>query len=240
MHGTIKRSLRRGWARFWMGHSGSGAFGRLATRLASWRVEPYKGRIALARLSPRGYVSPSARLSRSQLSLGKNVFIDDGVVVFQNGGGAVQIGDRVLLCRDVIVEIGPGGGLTIGPDTGIQARCVLTAYEAPIRIGRGVQIAPHCAFFSYDHGIAPGELISRQPLTTRGPIVVDDDAWLGTGATVLSGVRIGKGAVVGAGSLVTRDVPEGAVAIGSPARVVKMRSELDGATELMLPEAIRR
>jgi acetyltransferase-like isoleucine patch superfamily enzyme len=54
---------------------------------------------------------------------------------------------------------------------------------------------------------------------------VDDDAWLGVGVIVLSGVRIGKGAVVGAGAVVTHDVPDGAVVAGVPARIVKMRIE---------------
>ena len=50
-----------------------------------------------------------------------------------------------------------------------------------------------------------------------------DDAWLGYGVIVLDGVRIGKGAVVGAGSVVTEDIPDGGIAVGVPARVVKMR-----------------
>ena len=54
---------------------------------------------------------------------------------------------------------------------------------------------------------------------------MDDYAWLGVGVIVLSGVRIGKGAVVGAGSVVTRDIPDGGVAVGVPARVIKMRDE---------------
>lgn len=53
-----------------------------------------------------------------------------------------------------------------------------------------------------------------------------DGAWLGVGVIVLGGVRIGAGAVIGAGSVVTQDVPDGAIAVGVPARVVKMRSEL--------------
>ena len=56
--------------------------------------------------------------------------------------------------------------------------------------------------------------------------MIEDDAWLGVGVIVLSGVRIGKGAVIGAGAVVSRDVPDGAIAMGVPARVVKMRAEL--------------
>jgi acetyltransferase-like isoleucine patch superfamily enzyme len=63
-------------------------------------------------------------------------------------------------------------------------------------------------------------------LKTKGGIVVGDDVWLGFGVVVLDGVRIGKGAVVGAGSVVTRDIPDNAIAVGVPARVVKMRGDM--------------
>ena len=53
-----------------------------------------------------------------------------------------------------------------------------------------------------------------------------DHSWLGTGVIVLGGVRMGKGVVIGAGSVVTKDVPDGAIAVGVPARVVKMRKDL--------------
>jgi acetyltransferase-like isoleucine patch superfamily enzyme len=92
-----------------------------------------------------------------------------------------------------------------------------------IQIGCGVQIAPNCAFYPYDHGFARGQLIMEQPCKTKGGIIIDDDAWLGHGVIVLDGVRIGKGAVIGAGSVVTNDIPDGAIASGIPSRVVKMR-----------------
>ena len=86
-----------------------------------------------------------------------------------------------------------------------------------------MEIAPNCAFYPYDHGIEPGQLVAAQPVRTKGGISIGDGAWLGFGVIVLDGVRIGKGAVVGAGSVVMHDVPDGAVAFGVPARVIKMR-----------------
>jgi acetyltransferase-like isoleucine patch superfamily enzyme len=67
-------------------------------------------------------------------------------------------------------------------------------------------------------------------MTTRGGITIEDDVWIGFGAVVLDGVHIGSGAVIGAGSVVTRDVPAQAVVAGSPARVLKYRSGLGVAT----------
>jgi acetyltransferase-like isoleucine patch superfamily enzyme len=80
--------------------------------------------------------------------------------------------------------------------------------------------------YPYNHGVAPDKPIRQQPLESKGDIIIEDEAWLGVGVTVLDGVRIGKGAVVGAGSVVTKDIPEGAIAFGVPARVIRMRGEI--------------
>lgn len=221
----IGKRLRWIWVNFWLARSGWGFFGRIAARLAACGYPPYKGRLALARIQPKGYIAATAEISHTRLTLGKNVFIGDGVIIHQHEeGGPVELGDRVILFDEIIVETMEGGGLRIGADTAIQPRCHFTTAVAPIRIGNGVQIAPQCAFYSYDHGIVPGELIRNQPLQSKGPIIIEDDAWLGFGVIVLAGVRIGKGAVIGAGSVVTHDVPDGAVAVGAPAVVVRMRS----------------
>lgn len=58
---------------------------------------------------------------------------------------------------------------------------------------------------------------------TNGPIVLDDDVWIGDAAVIMSGVHIGQGAVIGAGAIVTTDIPPYAIAVGSPAKVIKYR-----------------
>lgn len=221
------RTLTRSWTRFWMRYAGLSGFGRIATRLATWFARPHKARTYLARLNPQGYIAPSVTIYHSDLRLGANVFIDDRVTIFQaKNGGSVELGDRVAILKDTILETGYGGHLTIGAETWIHPHCQVNAYKAPIQIGANVQIAPNCAFYPYNHGLVPGELIKNQPLQTKGGIIIDDDAWLGFGVIVLSGVRIGKGAVIGAGAIVTDNIPDGAIAVGAPARVVKMRSDL--------------
>jgi acetyltransferase-like isoleucine patch superfamily enzyme len=223
---VIHQAIRK-WAKFWMRYSGINASGRLATRLATWFAPPYKARTYLSRLNTRGYISPDASIHHEHLHLDNNVFIGDRVVIFRaKNGGPVKIGKASHIHRDSIIETGQGGSLLIGADTHIQPRCQFSAYVGSIIVGSGVQIAPNCAFYPYNHGFAPDELIKNQPLQTKGGIIIDDDAWLSVGVIVLDGVRIGKGAVVGAGSVVTRDIPDSAIVAGVPARVVKMRSEL--------------
>jgi acetyltransferase-like isoleucine patch superfamily enzyme len=220
-------ALARFWARFWLRFAGLSASGRLACRLASWFAPPHKARVILAQMSPKGYIEPTATIYHSNLRLGAHCFVGDRVLIFQRkDGGPVELGDRVYIYRDTIIETGLGGYLTVGNQSSIHPRCQLNANVAPIQIGSGVMIAPNCAFYSYDHGLAPDRPVRHQPLHTKGPIVISDEAWVGVGATVLSGVRIGKGAVIGAASVLTNDVPDNAIAVGSPARVVKMRKDL--------------
>ena len=213
------------WVRFWMCFAGASPLGRVATWLATWFMPPFYNRLYLARLNLRGYISPRATIYHSDLRLGAHVYIDDRVLIYQEkDGGAVELGDGVHVNRDTIIQTGLGGSLTIGANTHIQPRCQFSAYKAPIQIGCCVDIAPNCAFYPYNHGFAAGRSIREQPLQTKGGIFVDDEAWLGVNVIVLHGVRIGKGSVIGAGSVVTQDVPEGAIAFGVPAHVVAMRS----------------
>ena len=218
------------WAAVWMRCAGLSPVGRVATRLATWFAPPHKARQYLARLYRHGYVSPSAVIHHRDLHLGAKIFIDDRVLLFQrHGGGPIRLGNGASIYRDVIIETGCGGSVTIGAGAAIHPRCQLMANVAPIQIGSGVAMAPNCAVYSYDHGVAPNEEMMHQPLQSKGPVRIGDGAWLGVGVIVLSGVRIGKGAVIGAGSVVVQDVPEGAIAVGVPARVVKMRSDVESS-----------
>src|SRR5688500_6889143 len=97
--------LHWSWVRFWMRVAGIRYCRRVATRLAVLCAPPYFQRHALADLNPRGFIAPGATLSGSALRLGANVFIDDGVLLYQDQkGGAIEIGDRVRLQDDTYVQ----------------------------------------------------------------------------------------------------------------------------------------
>ena len=218
--------LQRRWGWFWMKFAGLSKLGRAAVWCATLFAPPYKGRTYLAHITKNNYIAPNATIFHNDLELAKNIFIGERVVVYQaHNGGAVKIGERTHLHQEIIIETGDGGGLIIGNDTHIQPRCQFSAYKGNIIIGSNVQIAPFCAFFFFFHGFESSKRIQDQQLHTKGGIVIEDDAWLGVGAIVLDGVRIGKGAVVGAGAVVRADIPDGSIATGVPARVVKMRKD---------------
>jgi acetyltransferase-like isoleucine patch superfamily enzyme len=244
----LSRLVRTLWTRGFMALTALPVGRRLFMRLAAWPVPPYKGPVSLAARGLHGYIAASAQIYRREdVSLARGVFIDERVTIGQMpwGAGPVSLGPNVHIMRDSILEIGPGGSISIGSDTHIQARCHLTSYVAPIEIGNNVEIAPNCALFSYNHGIEPGELIQRQPLQSKGGIYIEDDVWLAVGVVVLDGVRIGRGAVVGAGAVVTRDVPSQAIVAGVPARVIGSRSQKlgsarDSAAGPAIDDAFRR
>jgi len=218
----INKSIHKKWARFWLKFSGLNPVGRFATRVATLFSPPYKAKTYLARLNRRGYISPKASIFHANLHLGENVFVGEGVLIYQSkGSGTVTVGDRSYLHRETIIETGFGGHLNIKADTHIQPRCQFSAYLGSIIIGSGVQIAPSCAFYPYNHCFASDKPIKNESLQTKGGIFIEDEAWLGYGVIVLDGVKIGKGAVIGAGSVVNQNIPAGAIAAGVPARVLK-------------------
>jgi len=90
---------------------------------------------------------------------------------------------------------------------------------APIVIGDDVQIGPSVQLLTPTHPLDPE--LRRAKWEAAEPITIGDNVWLGGGAIILAGVDIGKNTVVGAGAVVTRSLPEGVVAVGSPARVVR-------------------
>ncbi len=196
----------------------------MASSFACWNIPPHKGRIILAQRTPRGFIEPGATLYHDELYLGKHCYIGDRVMIFQRPRGrAVHLGNHVYIFRDCILETGYDGSLIIDDSASIHPRCQINAYVDDIRIGKGVMLGPNCALYSYDHGIALEKPIREQPLQGKGAVVINDEAWLGVGVTVLGGVVIGKGAVIAAGSVVTLNVPENAIAAGIPAKVIGMR-----------------
>lgn len=162
-------------------------------------------------------------------SLGADCRIDPSVSVMRYGQrtGVVSLADAVsiyaqtrLVLGDVMAD--PCVGIRIGARTIINVGGYLSG-EGGLEIGEDVLIGPHAKLLSAGHAIDEGDLIISRNRITRGKIVVEDGAWIGAGAMVLEGVKIGRGAVVAAGALVRQDVPEGMVAAGMPAVLIRSR-----------------
>lgn len=199
-------------------------WGRFSVRMAVLFAPAYKARYYLSKLNKVGYISYYAEIFHTGLSMGKKLFIGDRVVLYSaDQSGCIELGDAVHLYSDIIIETALDGRVSIGSETHIQARCKLAGVVGSIIIGERVEIAANCAFYPYNHAIVLDIPIRKQGITSKGNIIIGDDAWLGYGVIVLDGVRIGAGAVIGAGSVVTCDVPDNAIAVGNPARVIRQR-----------------
>jgi acetyltransferase-like isoleucine patch superfamily enzyme len=213
-----------------MRYAGLNLFGRIATGLATLFAPPHKERIYLSRMNPQGYISLRAKLFHRELYLGQHLFMDDHALIFQRrDGGPIKIGKKVAIFRYNILETGYGGSLNIEDNVSIHPKCQINAYVSHIHIGRGTMLAPCCALYSYDHGLAENQSIRTQALRSHGGIRIGEEAWLGYGGIVLDGVTIGDGAVIGAGSVVNRDIPDYAIAAGNPGRVVKYRRDVEAS-----------
>ncbi len=118
--------------------------------------------------------------------------------VKMHGKSDISIGNNC--CINSFVHIWGGGGVVIG---------------------NNVMIASHVSITSLTHDYNSASM--RFSPIIKKPVIINDDVWIGSGAIILPGISIGKGAVIGAGTVVTKDIPENAVVVGNPSRILKIR-----------------
>lgn len=160
----------------------------------------------------------------NRISFGNRVAIDDNVLLDASGAGdeGLVLGDDVIVSRNCVIQ-GKTGPVKLGNKVDIGCNTILTSGNG-IYVGSSVLIAGNCYIgggrYVTDRTDIP---MMEQGIFSKGPVVIEEDVWLGAGVTVLDGVKIGRGSIVGAGALVTKDLPAYSVAVGVPAKVVKSR-----------------
>jgi acetyltransferase-like isoleucine patch superfamily enzyme len=168
------------------------------------------------------------------LVLGERCWLYSAFAFLHSAPGAanvIRVGHDTGIYHGTFFELGPQARVEIGNFcTLVGAIC---RAEREIRVGNYVFIAHEVVISDCDHaGVA-----RRQPASGLLPpgscepraIHIEDDVWIGMRATILAGVTIGAAAVIGAGAVVTEDVPAGAVVTGNPARPVRLLAPLDGS-----------
>lgn len=135
-------------------------------------------------------------------------------------GAQFQTGDACVLDYDTTIEC--SGALNLGTRVILGHHCTIGCKES-IEIGDDCLFAEMVSIRDHDHNFARLDVPIREQGATCAPVKIGRDVWLGAKVTVLKGVTIGDGAIIGANAVVTRDIPAGAIAVGLPARVVKMR-----------------
>lgn len=137
------------------------------------------------------------------------------------GGGSISIGKNCEI-HPYAMLLTYGGHIHIGDNCSVNPFTIVYGHGG-VRIGNGVRIAAHTVIIPANHN-APTE---GTPLYLAGTsakgIDIGDDVWVGTGSRILDGIRIGRSAIVGAGSVVTKSVPENATVAGVPASLIRQR-----------------
>ncbi|MGK2931653.1 MAG: sugar O-acetyltransferase [Solirubrobacterales bacterium] len=111
-----------------------------------------------------------------------------------------------------------GFNISIGSHSFINFGCTVLD-SSPVKIGDYVEIATNVQLLTAEHPLDPAE--RRQKIELNRPVTIEDGVWIGAGAIVLPGVTVGENSVIGAGSIVTRDIEPGVVAVGSPCRPIR-------------------
>lgn len=152
------------------------------------------------------------------------------ILVRYNAMSAANPDERFPLLAMLFGAVGPGASIEprfvcdygtnirIGRSLFVNYDCVFLDC-APITIGDDVQIGPAVQIYTALHPLDP--VTRRAGLETAAPVTVGNNVWIGGGAILCPGITIGDDAVIGAGSVVTRDVPAGMLVAGNPARVLK-------------------
>jgi acetyltransferase-like isoleucine patch superfamily enzyme len=134
----------------------------------------------------------------------------------------IRLGSDVTLGKDIYLGAWPQAELMVGNNSYVGRWTIILANQSVV-IGNDCLIAPGCHITDVNHGIELGELIRKQPLSSK-PVLIGNDVWIGVGSSILPGVTIGDGAVIGARSVVTHNVPRGAIFVGSPAKLLRYRN----------------
>ncbi len=136
----------------------------------------------------------------------------------------LHYGKNVRICANV--KIMAPERLYIGDNVGIDPGTVIQAVGG-CHIGKGCQIGGEAIIMTIEHQYTGGLSIPYDPVRLVKPVIIEDYVWMGLRTSILSGVRIGEGAIIGVGAVVVQDVPPLAIVIGNPAQVITYRSQAD-------------
>src|SRR5438105_78357 len=169
-------------------------------------------------------------VAAGNFEFGPQSVVGEGSNLLVPAGASLTIGANCYIGR--YVELGPSGKISIGDYTSIQDRSILVG---DVRLGRYCFLSLNVLLTSGRHYFDrwphllirdQDEQVSRSAdlhLEHSRPIVVEEDCWLGMNSVVMPGINVGRGCVVGSNAVVTQDLPPYSVAVGSPARIVRLR-----------------
>ncbi|MGC8714770.1 MAG: acyltransferase [Leptodesmis sp.] len=190
----------------------------------AWSLRRRLYQLILAQMSKTSFIQEGVEITGGRsIFLGNNTAIlRHSCLIAESTSSKIYIGDAVTVNKDVEIEAKDGAIVEIGDRTFINKSVWIMA-GASVKIGKDCLIAPYVGIVATNRSYAdPNIPINRQAPTSKG-ITIGDDCWLGHRVSVLDGVTIGQGCVIGAGAVVTKDIPPYSIAVGVPAKVVGSR-----------------
>ena len=153
----------------------------------------------------------------------QNLFVEKSVQFLRHPKN-IHLSDNIIIKEGAkLCPTNSDSVIKIGENTTIGYYSMLFS-SFRIEIGADCMISPFAYLVDANHGIIKDKLINQQKLEAK-PIRIHDDVWVGTGVKILAGAEIGRGAVISANAVVSGEIPENAIVVGNPGRVMSYRTE---------------
>jgi acetyltransferase-like isoleucine patch superfamily enzyme len=199
----------------------------LMLRRAIWLMRGMFKLLVLQRRIATVFMAKGVNLRGAPLiRFGKGVTLERGVIIDGLMRKGVLLGDNVKIGAYSVIVGAPasnlGEGISMGANSAVDAFSFLGS-SGFISIGQNVIMGQHVGFHPENHNFDRTDIPIREQGTTRIGITIEDDVWVGSNAIFLDGAHVGKGCVIGAGSVVRGNIPPYSIAVGVPAKVVRSR-----------------
>ncbi len=164
-----------------------------------------------------------------RISIGDGCQLEAGVILRANTDAepGISIAGSVSIKEYSLVNAN-SGSVSIGTRSWVGPYCLIYG-NGGVQIGEDVLIAAHSSINTVSHVLTDRDSPMNAPGIYCNPVIIEDDVWIGLNCTILQGITVGRGTVIGAGAVVTRDLPPWSIAMGVPARVVGSRNRIKEA-----------
>ena len=163
------------------------------------------------------------------LRAGKDLIIEDGAEINCLSKEGIVLGNRVTIGKNAIIRPSNiyggaiGEGLIVGDNSNIGPGAYI-GFSGLVTIGKNVMMSPGVSIYAENHNFSDTNIPMKDQGVTVSFVTIEDDCWIASNSIILAGVTIGKGSVVAAGSVVTKNVPPYSVVAGAPATIIKSRN----------------
>lgn len=190
-------------------------------------IRPIVYKIILGRIGAACLIERSVRIEvPSRLFMGDRVVVGQNCWISPGGiGGEIRFGNDTFVAHLCTLRA-EGGNISVGNNVQISRNCYLNG-AGNINIGDHTMLGPNSSIVSVNHISDNVDIPMREQGIQKAKVSIESDVWLGAHVCVMPGVKIGKGSIIGAGAVVTKDIPPYSIAAGVPAKIIANRKNKD-------------